>query len=121
MGGARTALAAALLALAAGLSACGGDEEAPPVETEGRPKLTVPGEGTPTIDRTSPDRPPAATTTTATTGGAAAPTTPQTGGTAPPSGGAAAPPDSAANDTPPPAGSPAERFEQACQEDPSRC
>ena len=49
-----------------------------------------------------------------------APSTPQT---VPSTGGEAAPPptDSEDNDIPPPAGSPAEQFEQACEENPEIC
>jgi cell division protein FtsN len=49
-----------------------------------------------------------------------APSTPQT---TPSTGGETAPPpeDSEENDIPPPAGSPAEQFEQACEENPEIC
>lgn len=66
-------------------------------------------------ERTDTDR-----TTTDDSGGTTAPTTPpaDTGGD---SGGTAPPADSEQNDTPPPSGSPAERFEQFCQENPGAC
>ena len=66
-------------------------------------------------ERTDTDR-----TTTEESGGTPAPTTPpaDTGGD---SGGTAPPADSEQNDTPPPSGSPAERFEQFCQENPGAC
>jgi hypothetical protein len=66
-------------------------------------------------ERTDTDR-----TTTDDSGGSTAPTTPpaDTGGD---SGGTAPPADSEQNDTPPPSGSPAERFEQFCQENPGAC
>jgi hypothetical protein len=66
-------------------------------------------------ERTDTDR-----TTTEDSGGTAAPTAPPAGGGE--SGGTQAPPqDSPQNDTPPPSGSPAERFEQFCQENPGAC
>jgi len=59
-------------------------------------------------------------TTTGDSGGTPAPTTPPAGGGG--SGGTPAPPqDSPQNDTPPPSGSPAEKFEQFCQENPGAC
>jgi hypothetical protein len=66
-------------------------------------------------ERTDTDR-----TTTDDSGGADAPQAPpaDTGGN---SGGSAQPQDSPQNDTPPPSGSPAERFEQFCQENPGAC
>jgi len=58
-------------------------------------------------------------TTTDDSGGSTAPTAPPAdpGG----SGGTDAPQDSPQNDTPPPSGSPAERFEQFCEENPGAC
>jgi hypothetical protein len=66
-------------------------------------------------ERTQTDR-----TTTDESGGTTAPTTPpaDTGGE---TGGTQAPQDSPQNDTPPPSGSPAERFEQFCEENPGAC
>jgi hypothetical protein len=59
-------------------------------------------------------------TTTDESGGTPAPDAPPaTGGGD--SGGTPAPDDSPQNDTPPPSGSPAERFEQFCQENPGAC
>ena len=53
-------------------------------------------------------------------GGAGTPT--QTTPAQPNSGGGAAPPqDTETNDTPPPSGSPAERFEKFCEENPGAC
>lgn len=60
------------------------------------------------------------TTTTDESGGTPAPTTPPAGSEGN-SGGTPAPQDSEQNDTPPPSGSPAERFEQFCQENPGAC
>ena len=92
------ALACGLLALAPG---CGGDDEEEPVKA---PTLTVPGEREP--DTT--ERQDTATTETDT-----APAQPESGGQPAPE---PQPEDSPQNDTPPPAGSPAERFEQFCEE-----
>ena len=65
-------------------------------------------------ERTQTDR-----TSTDESGGTTAPTAPpaDSGG----SGGAQTPQDSPQNDTPPPSGSPAERFEQFCEENPGAC
>jgi len=66
-------------------------------------------------DRTDTDE-----TTTDDSGGTPAPEAPPaTGGDG--SGGTPAPEDSEQNDVPPPSGSPAERFEQFCQENPGAC
>ena len=70
--------------------------------------------------RTRSDRTNTQETTTNDSGGTSAPDAPPaTGGGD--SGGTAAPDDSPQNDTPPPSGSPAERFEQFCQENPGAC
>lgn len=119
----RAAVLLALMALV--VAGCGDDEEAsqtiPPL-----PELTVPGEGTPTLD----DLPSTTGTDTgpSTDGGAGSPSTPPAGGDTgtpqgggAPSGGQAAPQDTPDNDTPPPAGSPAERFEEFCSENPGTC
>jgi hypothetical protein len=58
------------------------------------------------------------TTTPDSTGGAQAPS--DTGGSGQ-SGGANAPDDTQQRDTPPPQGSPAERFEQFCTDNPGAC
>ena len=97
------ALACGLLALAPG---CGGDDEEEPVKA---PTLTVPGEREP--DTT--ERQDTATTETDT-----APAQPESGGQPAPE---PQPEDSPQNDTPPPAGSPAERFEQFCEDNPGAC
>jgi hypothetical protein len=97
------ALLLALLALAPG---CGGDDEpdaAPPL-----PDLTVPQTDTSTAPDTETETAPAETAPPATDGGAGAPAPETT-------------PDSPTNDTPPPAGSPAERFEDFCNENPGAC
>jgi hypothetical protein len=64
-------------------------------------------------DRTDTD------TTTGDSGGTSAPEAPPAADDG--SGGTQAPQDSPQNDTPPPSGSPAERFEQFCQENPGAC
>jgi hypothetical protein len=66
-------------------------------------------------DRTKTDR-----TTTEESGGSTGPATPpaDTGGD---TGGTQAPQDSPQTDTPPPSGSPAERFERFCEENPGAC
>lgn len=117
----RVAIVLALLALVA--AGCGGDDESaetvPPA-----PELSLPGEETPTLedlpDSTSTD---STTGTDAAPGGGTTPppATPQEPTQQPPSGGAPAPGDTPENDTPPPPGSPAERFEQFCQENPGAC
>lgn len=119
------ALLLSLLALVA--AGCGGDDETaetvPPA-----PELSLPGEETPTLDDL-----PDSTTTTGEGDGRATPA-PETPGEAtppadggeqqqqpPPSGGQPAPDDTPQNDRPPPAGSPAERFEQFCNDNPGAC
>jgi hypothetical protein len=68
-------------------------------------------------DKTNTDK---TTTDTNPSGGTSAPDQPPAGSGGN-SGGATAPQDSPQNDTPPPSGSPAERFEQFCQENPGAC
>jgi hypothetical protein len=121
------ALLFALLALVA--AGCGGDDETaetvPPA-----PELSLPGnEEAPTLDdlpgTTGTDGTDDGATPDAQTPGEAAPPSDgggqDQGGQQPPSGGTPAPDDTPQNDTPPPAGSPAERFEQFCQENPGAC
>jgi len=101
--------------LAAGLMAgCGGDDEPAAGGPSTLPDLTVP--------QTDEARPAVPETETA------APTPePQPEPTIPdPDGGAPAPapeppPDAPENDTPPPPGSPAERFEDFCNDNPGAC
>jgi hypothetical protein len=86
---------------------CGADDEtsaAPPRD----PELTIP--------RTEAEPPPPETTETTET------VAPPTTETAPPPTTETTPPvDSPENDTPPPEGSPAERFEDFCNENPGAC
>ena len=103
------AIAAAIAGSA--LPGCGGDEE-PAATTPALPELTVPrGETTPTTPpetETVAPAPPADTAPPPDDGGAPAP--------------APEPPaDSPENDTPPPEDSPAERFEEFCDENPGAC
>jgi hypothetical protein len=112
------AVLAALLALALLASGCGGDDE-PSAETEpALPNLTVPqGEATeteqlvePVPDPQTETLPPVETETVppSTGGGTQAPEAEPT-------------PDTPENDTPPPADSPAERFEEFCNDNPGAC
>ena len=113
MGRRRLTSALALLALAvAPLAAgCGSDEEAsqkPPAA----PKLTVPRE-------TETEPAPADTgTTSSEPAPAPAPRTETSGGSAPPR---TQTEDTPQNDTPPPKGSPADKFEKFCDENPGAC
>jgi hypothetical protein len=119
--------AIALAALAAlVLPGCGGGSEnaAEPLPTA--PALTVPGEkSTPSVPKTTKTD----TTDTETSTSTSATTTPTTtqanpstpaGGAAPPATGGATP-DSPQNDQQPAAGSPAQRFEQFCKDNPGAC
>lgn len=127
--------AAILLALLGLVAAgCGGDDETaetvPPA-----PELSLPGGETPTLDdlpdsTTSTDDSDPSTSGGDSGGGGGGEASPPAGGGGdqggggqqqPPSGGQQAPDDTPQNDTPPPAGSPAERFEQFCEENPSAC
>jgi hypothetical protein len=93
---------------------CGGDDESAPETPPTLPDLSSPQgertETTPTVTETTPEP------------------TPPTTETVPPSDGGGAPapetepaPDSPENDTAPPADSPAERFEEFCNENPGAC
>ena len=124
----RLATAAAVLAvLAPLLSGCGGSEntaeELPPT-----PTLTVPGEGkAPEIPETSGTTGttgatgPSSTSTSTSTAPAAtsSPGTAQGGAAAPQTGGAT--PDSPQNDQAPAAGTPADKFESFCDDNPGAC
>jgi hypothetical protein len=110
------ALLAALLAIALVASGCGGDDE-PSAETQpALPNLTVPqGDTTETEEPAAPlpdpqteTLPPVETVPPSTGGGTPAPE-------------AEPPPDTPENDTPPPADSPAERFEEFCDDNPGAC
>jgi len=111
----RVALIVGLMALGALLAVwaggCGDDNSGSAQTTPTTPELTVPGEKEPPKIEEKPR-------TSETTTGEQTPS----GG----SGGQAAPQqtqpqDTQKNDTPPPKGSPAERFEQFCSENPGAC
>ena len=100
--------------LAAGAGACGGDDEKPADTT---PTITIETETTPTATETAPTattRAPAPPPPTPT----APPADPNSGGTTVPR---AAPQDGPGNDLPPEPGSPAERFERQCEQNPQTC
>ena len=99
------ALACGVLVLAPG---CSGDDEKAN-ETDTAPAITVP-----TDDTTTP--PPTETTPPQTQTTPSPRTTPDSGGSPAP-----ATPDSPENDTKPEPGSPAERFEEFCNENPGAC
>ena len=96
------------------LAACGGDDE-PKAETA---PATVPDLSLPETEKAEP---PAPTTETTPTPPPQTETTPPSdnGGTTAPQ--PAPPADSPQNDTPPPTDSPAERFEQFCNDNPGAC
>lgn len=124
----RRVLTAAMVAvLAPTLVGCGGGGKNSAQPLPPTPTLTVPGQNaTPSVPKastgdtgtTGPTTQTAvATTPTSTT--QSNPTTPQGGAAAPQTGGAS--PDSPSNNTSPPAGSPAQRFEQFCKDNPGAC
>ena len=97
-----------LIALLAGLAGCGGDDD-PAETTRELPKLSVPStEVTPPAEQTE---------TESTTIDPATETLPPEG--PPPVD--TAPTDTPESDTAPPADSPAERFEEYCNENPGAC
>ena len=122
----RVLMAAVLTMLVPVAAGCGGgsknaDKALPPT-----PTLTVPGEkATPVVPNKSNTTTDTSTTTTSTAVATAPtpttsnPSTPQ-GGAAPPATGGASP-DSPSNNTSPPSGSPAQRFEQFCKDNPGAC
>ena len=101
---------------------CGGDEEPPPRSS---PELTLPESEprTTETDTTDTDTETGTTTETSPGTGTGTDTTPDTSGGE--SGGTPSqqrqPEDSPQNDTPPPRGSPEERFENFCRENPGAC
>ena len=101
-----------LVLLAAALAGCGGDDEAATETTRELPDLAIP-----TTTESAPPAP-ADTETTPTTVDPATETLPEEGPatTTPP-----APTDTPENDAPPPEDSPAERFEEYCNENPGAC
>jgi hypothetical protein len=84
-------------------------------EPQAVPQLRPPGGSVGTREDTT-------TTDTTTTDTTQTTTQPSTQTQTPPSGGTQAPPaDTEHNDTPPPAGSPAQRFEDFCAQNPGAC
>lgn len=122
----RRVLTTAMVAvLVPALVGCGGGSKNAAKPLPPTPTLTVPGQNaTPSVPKTSTG----ATGTTAPATQTAVSTTPTTqsnpstpqGGAAPPQTGGASP-DSPSNNTSPPAGSPAQRFEQFCKDNPGAC
>ena len=108
------------------LGACGGDSE-PSRDTVPTAPLTVPQDGSdPTSSSTTTDTSTDTTTTDTAPGTPTAPLdqpSPDNGGVPAPdnNGGSKAPQDTPTNDTPPKPGSPADRFEQFCAQNPGAC
>ena len=98
--------------MAVAIAGCGGDDEPSTSTARELPELSLPTTTSqttpPAVDRTAP-----ATTTV----DPATETLPEEGPTTTPQ----APGDTPENDAPPPQGSPAERFEQYCNENPGAC
>lgn len=117
----RPAVLLAALTAALTLAACGGDEEPAAESIPAPPKLTVPGENEapelPDTGTTGEDGATGTSTTTSTTPSAAP--APSGGTQAPATGGP--PADTPENDQAPPQGSPAEKFEEFCSENPGAC
>lgn len=126
----RSGWIAAALAAAALLASCGGDADNSGSTDSAKPELTVPGETTGTDASTdSTDTTTESTDTTPSEGGATTgpmdQPNPDNGGVPAPDGNNPPadqpPPDSPSNDTPPKPGSPADRFEQFCAQNPGAC
>jgi hypothetical protein len=100
-----------LVLVAAALAGCGGDDEAGSETTRELPNLAIP-----TTDAAPPV--PEQTETTPTTVDPATETLPEEG---PATTTPEPPADTPENDAPPPEDSPAERFEQYCNENPGAC
>ena len=95
--------------MAVAIAGCGGDDEPSAKTTRELPRLSIPTTSTaPRVTETTP---------TTTTVDPATETLPEEGpGTTP-----REPADTPENDAPPPEGSPAERFEEYCNENPGAC
>jgi hypothetical protein len=113
-----------LILVLAAATGCGGDEEGRAETTPALPELTMP-ERDPGPEAAEPEPEPAPVPEPApepeVVPQPAEPTPPPAtdGGTPAPQ--PEAPPDSPENDVPPPPGSPAERFEEFCDENPGAC
>ena len=94
----------------AALSGCGGDDEPSAETTRDLPELSVPSEAT-TPTATTPVEPPVTTIDPSTE------TLPEEGPAPTPE----PPADTPENDAPPPEDTPAERFEEYCNENPGAC
>jgi hypothetical protein len=113
----RFAIALVCGLMLAGLVSCGGDDEK---ATETVPTVTTETETTATTDTTPTATTPAPTTPTTTP--APPPADNNSGGTpAPGDNPRTAPQDGPDNDIPPEPGSPAERFERQCEQNPQTC
>jgi len=97
--------------LAAALAGCGGDDEPSAETTRDLPDLSVPTTEAP-AEPTTPAAPPAETTVDPATE-----TLPEEG----PEPAPEPPADTPENDAPPPEDTPAERFEEWCNENPGAC
>jgi hypothetical protein len=97
------------LLVAAALAGCGGDDESSAEKPRELPNLSIPTTTTPTVTEE--------TTTTPTTVDPATETLPEEGPVTTPE----TPADTPENDSPPPEDTPAERFEQYCNENPGAC
>jgi hypothetical protein len=96
----------------AAIAGCGGDDESASETTRELPDLTVP-----TTERAAPEAEPAEPPAT-TTVDPATETLPEEG---PPPTPEEPPADTPENDAPPPDDTPAERFEEYCNENPGAC
>jgi hypothetical protein len=96
--------------LIAALAGCGGDDEPSGKTTRQLPDLAIPSTTTPQA-ATEPAEPPPTTVDPATE------TLPEEGPATTPT----APADTPENDSPPPEDTPAERFEEYCNENPGAC
>ena len=99
------------LLVSAAIAGCGGDDEPAGETTRELPDLAIPTETTPTV--TTPAEQP-----TTTTVDPATETLPEEGPAPVPED---PPADSPESDTPPPENTPAERFEEYCNENPGAC
>jgi hypothetical protein len=116
----------ALALIAPALAACGGGEDTSSTDLQ-KPPLTVPGDSTDLTDKTGTDSTSSteSTDTAPSTGPLDQPNPGNGGVPAPdqnqPPADQPAPQDSPSNDTPPEPGSPADRFEQFCAQNPGAC
>jgi hypothetical protein len=102
------ALAVTALVTGLAIAGCGGDDSG---ETTAPPTVSIPPITSP-IPATTTTAPTTTTTPKGTTGN---------GGTGAPNRANPNEPDSATNDVPPPPGSPQEKFEKQCEQNPQAC